>query len=251
MRAPPPTVPSPDPAAALGALGRRVRALRKARALTIEAAAGAAGMSSRFLADVEAGRGNLSVVRLLGLARALGVPPARLLEGEGPRRVALLGLRGAGKSTVGRLLAQRLGVEFEELDALVEEAAGLPLSELFAVHGEAYYRRVERECLLRLLRGPGGFVVAAGGGVVTDPETYALLAQGCTTVWLKARPEEHMARVAAQGDLRPMARRSDAMTELEGILARRAPLYARADHAVDTSGAPPAKVADRVLAALA
>src|SRR5262249_43043934 len=163
----------------------------KARGLTIEGAALAAGMSSRFLADVEAGRGNLSVVRLLGLSRALGVPPARLLEGEGPRRVALLGLRGAGKSTVRRLLAQRLSGRSHELDALVEEAGGLPLSELFAVHGEAYYRRVERECLLRLLRGGDGFVVAAGGGVVTDPETYALLSQGCRTVWLKARPEEH------------------------------------------------------------
>jgi XRE family aerobic/anaerobic benzoate catabolism transcriptional regulator len=242
----------PDPAAALlSGLGRRVRALRKGRGMTIEGAAEAAGMSSRFLADVEAGRGNLSVVRLLGLARALCVPAARLLEGDGPKRVALLGLRGAGKSTVGRLLAQRLSVPFEELDALVEEAAGLPLAELFAVHGEAYYRRVERECLLRLLRGADGFVLAAGGGVVTDPETYALLSQGCTTVWLKARPEEHMARVAAQGDLRPMARSSDAMTELKGILAERAPLYARADHAVETSGTAPAKVADRVLATLA
>ena len=234
----------------LKGLGSRVRALRRQRGWTIERAATEAGLSTRFLSDVEAGRGNISVARLADLGRALGTTSAGLLEEPGPLRVALLGLRGAGKSTVGHLLAQRLAAPFHELDALVERAAGLPLSELFAVHGEAYYRRLEREALARLLREPGSFVVAVGGSLVTDPETYALVKGGCTTVWLRAKPEEHMARVAAQGDRRPMARRSDAMTELKSILAARAPLYGRADHAVETSGASPERVAERVMEAV-
>lgn len=230
----------------LTALGRRVRELRHARSWTLDALSAATGVSSRFLADVEAGRGNISVLRLAEVARALGHPVADLLAEAGPVRVALLGLRGAGKSTVGRLLSERIGVPFHELDQRVEELAGLPLAELFAVHGEAYYRRIEREALERLLAEPTGFVVAAGGSLVTDPATFARLRGACTTVWLRARPEEHMGRVEAQGDLRPMARRADAMTELKGILAARAPLYALASHVVDTSSLEPAAVVHRV-----
>jgi len=230
----------------LTALGRRVRELRHARAWTLDALSAATGVSSRFLADVEAGRGNISVLRLAEVARALGHPVADLLAEAGPVRVALLGLRGAGKSTVGRLLSERIGVPFHELDQRVEELAGLPLAELFAVHGEAYYRRIEREALEHLLAEPTGFVVAAGGSLVTDPATFARLRGACTTVWLRARPEEHMGRVEAQGDLRPMARRSDAMTELKGILAARAPLYALASHVVDTSSLEPDAVVHRV-----
>ena len=237
---------TPDPRQILGALGARIRSMRKQRGLTMARAASAAGLSERFLSDVEAGRGNISVVKLEGLARALGSSAASLLDVPGPLRVALLGLRGAGKSTVGPLLARRIAAPFHELDALVERAAGLPLAELFAVHGEAYYRRIEREALARLLAQPGPFVVAVGGSLVTDPDTFALLASACTTVWLRAKPSEHMGRVAAQGDRRPMAARSDAMTELKSILAARAPLYARADHTVETSGATLERVTDRV-----
>lgn len=235
----------------LTALGRRVRELRHERAWTLDALSQAAGVSSRFLADVEAGRGNISVLRLADVARALGHPVADLLVETGPVRVALLGLRGAGKSTVGRLLAARMGVPFHELDQRVEERAGLPLAELFAVHGEAYYRRIEREALEHLLTEPTGFVVAVGGSLVTDPVTYARLRGACTTVWLRARPEEHMARVEAQGDLRPMARRADAMTELRGILEARSPLYAQASHVVDTTGVDAGTVAERAASLVA
>lgn len=235
----------------LTALGRRVRELRHGRSWTLDDLSQAAGVSSRFLADVEAGRGNISVLRLADVARALGHPVAELLAEAGPVRVALLGLRGAGKSTVGRLLAERLHLRFHELDQRVEELAGLPLTELFAVHGEAYYRRIEREALELLLAEPEGFVVAVGGGLVADPVTYARLRGACVTVWLRARPEEHMGRVEAQGDLRPMARRADAMTELKGILAARAPLYAQAAHEVETSGLDARAVADRVAALVA
>lgn len=235
----------------LTSLGRRVRELRHERSWTLDALSQAAGVSSRFLADVEAGRGNISVLRLADVARALGRPVADLLLEAGPVRVALLGLRGAGKSTVGRLLAERVGVPFHELDQRVEELAGLPLAELFAVHGEAYYRRIEREALEHLLSEPAGFVVAVGGGLVTDPATYARLRGACVTIWLRALPEDHMRRVEAQGDLRPMARRADAMTELKGILAARAPLYAQAAHALDTSGLPVAAIVDRVAAVVA
>jgi len=237
---------APAPQDLLAALGRRVRGLRRERALSREALAEAAALSPRFLAEVEAGRGNISIRRLDALARALGVPVARLLDVPAPVRIALLGLRGAGKSTVGRLLGRRLGVRFLELDVLVEEAAGLPLSELFAVHGEAYYRRVERETLEGLLRGDEPFVLAVGGGLVTDGETYSLLRRGCQTVWLRARPEEHMSRVVAQGDVRPMSRRADALAELRGILSARTPLYAQADHAVDTSRVKPERAADEI-----
>jgi XRE family aerobic/anaerobic benzoate catabolism transcriptional regulator len=231
-------------------LGHEVRVRRRRRGWTLKAAAAAAGLSTRFLAEVESGRGNISVARLAELARALGCRPGELLDAEGPRRIALLGLRGAGKSTVGRLLAARLALPFVELDQRIEEAAGLPLAEVFAVHGETYYRRLEREVLGRLLSGPDRFVLAAGGGIVNDAETFALLKGGCTTVWLRAKPEEHMARVAAQGDLRPMARRSDALAELKGMLAARSTLYAQADHVVGTSGATPATVAERIAAAV-
>jgi XRE family transcriptional regulator, aerobic/anaerobic benzoate catabolism transcriptional regulator len=232
----------------LAELGRTVRQRRHRRGWTLAQAARESGLSTRFLADVEAGRGNISVVRLAQLARALACAPADLLASRGPVRLALLGLRGAGKSTVGRLVASRLDVPFVELDKKVEEAAGLPLAEIFAVHGEAYYRRVERETLSRLVAEGQPFVVAAGGGIVTDPESMDVLERACTTVWLRARPEDHMARVAAQGDRRPMARRADAMTELRGLLASRVPLYARAEHAVETSGVPAERVAERVAA---
>jgi XRE family aerobic/anaerobic benzoate catabolism transcriptional regulator len=225
----------------LDGLGRRVRALRGQGGLTLQELARRAGLSPRFLVQVEKGRGNISVRKLAALAQALGTTAACLLTAEdepsrGPR-IALLGLRGAGKTTVGRRVARRLGVPFVELDRKVEQAAGLALGEVFALHGEEYYRRLERETLDRVLREAAGapLVLAAGGGLPTSPETWRLLRSQALTVWLKARPEDHWNRVLRQGDRRPMADHPEAMAELRRLLAAREPLYAEAHHVVDTS----------------
>jgi XRE family aerobic/anaerobic benzoate catabolism transcriptional regulator len=227
----------------LETLGRRARALRTDAGLTLKELAARSGLSSRFLVQVESGEGNISVRKLAALAGALGTTPAALLSGAtrgGAREsalpvIALLGLRGAGKTTVGRRLARRLRVPFVELDRRVEQAAGLTLAEIFALHGEDYYRRLEREELGRVLAPGRPVVLATGGGIVNSPETYALLRRRAVTVWLRAQPEDHWNRVVQQGDRRPMADNPEAMGELRRLLAARAPLYATADHAVDTS----------------
>jgi XRE family aerobic/anaerobic benzoate catabolism transcriptional regulator len=149
--------------------------------------------------------------------------------------IALLGVRGAGKSTIGARLARRLGLRFVELDAVIEEAAGLSLAEIFELHGEGYYRRLERETLMSLLAEPQGMVLATGGSLVNDRETYKLLRRRAVTVWLKARAEDHWNRVIQQGDQRPMAQHPHAMAELRALLAAREKLYAEAEHIVDTS----------------
>lgn len=224
----------------LAGLGRAVRQRRSERDLTIVALSVRAGVSQRFLAQLEAGLGNISVARLCDVAAALGTTASELLRAAEPGRaqrsvVALVGLRGAGKSTIGSKLARKLGVAFVELDHLVEGAAGLSLGEVFALHGEAYYRRLEREALRRVLADEAPAVLATGGSIVSDPECFALLRSHTTTIWLKARPEEHMQRVRAQGDDRPTQGRDDAMAELRALLRARAPLYAQADHVVDTT----------------
>jgi XRE family aerobic/anaerobic benzoate catabolism transcriptional regulator len=205
-----------------------------------------AGLSPRYLSELEKGRGNISILRLAALARALGVPLARLVDlpaAESAPIVALIGLRGAGKSTIGRRAARVLGLPFRELDALIEEAAGLSLAEIFVLHGETYYRRLEREALVGLLEAGEPMVIATGGGLVTASDTYALLRRRALTVWLKARPQEHLARVAAQGDGRPMEGRADPLDELRALLRDREPLYAQASHAIDTSRHTPSSAA--------
>jgi XRE family aerobic/anaerobic benzoate catabolism transcriptional regulator len=258
----------------LGHVGVQVRLLRNAHAMPRRALAELSGVSERFLAALETGSGNISVARLADVAIALKTTPAALITGTlvgdnagatraeilglldgrtdaelrevrawlvarfqpsaGPT-VALLGVRGAGKSTIGPLLSQKLNVPFYELDAQIEEAAGLTLAEIFELHGEAYYRRLERETLASLLSSHQGAVIATGGSLVNDKETYRLLRRRCTTVWLKARPEDHWNRVLQQGDQRPMAENPHAMQELRALLAAREAQYAEAAHVIDTS----------------
>lgn len=225
------------------ALGAEVRRERQLAGLSLRALADKAGLSERFLSDLERGKGNISIARLLDVAHALDVPLTSLvqpldrsrLEGR-KKRIALVGLRGAGKSTVGSRLAERLGRRFLELDQEIEAEAGLPLAQIFEIHGDSYYRRVEREVLSRILESPrGGVVIAAGGGLPSHDESWSLLRRRSSTVWLKARPEEHYARVMAQGDLRPMKNRPHAMAELRALLAAREPHYGEAELVVDTS----------------
>ena len=232
-------VPRPRrPSELLERVGLAVRAARRGHRLSRRSLAARSGVSERFLAQLESGRGNISLLRLEDLARALGTPLPGLLgpapAGRGPR-VALIGLRGAGKSTVGRLLARRLKAPFIELDYLIEKAAGMPIGPIFELHGERYFRRIEREVLQQLISAGGPAVVATGGGLVTDPETYALLRSSFLTVHLSADPGDHYARVLAQGDRRPMRGSPDAMQELRALLAARRPLYALADLTLDTS----------------
>jgi XRE family aerobic/anaerobic benzoate catabolism transcriptional regulator len=195
------------------------------------------GVSTRFLSDLESGKGNISVARLADVARALDVPLVSLMPSEEKRKsiVALVGLRGAGKSTIGKSLAKHLGVALVELDALIEKEANLSLGELFSLHGESYYKRLAYDLLLRLLAHNEPVVIAIGGSVVTDAESWQLLRRRTHTVWLKSTPEDHWKRVLGQGDTRPMANRTSAMAELRSILLQRAPLYAEAAQTIDTS----------------
>ncbi|MFO1010611.1 MAG: shikimate kinase [Planctomycetota bacterium] len=221
-------------------LGRKLRQARERSGLSVTALADAAGVSRRHVTEAEAGRANLSVLVLAELARALRVPLPTLvdhpLDAHAGERVALVGLRGAGKSSVGRALALALDAPFVELDQRVEELAGLPLSAVFDLHGVEGYRRFEADALERVLAEGERVVIATGGSIVTAPATFERLRAACRTVWLSAKPEDHFQRVVAQGDARPMRGRPRAMEELARLLAQREPLYARCDLAVETSG---------------
>lgn len=239
----------------LEAVGQAVRAHRERRGWSRRELAAQCGVSERFLAQLEAGLGNISLRRFADVAHSLGTTPSALLAPAdapaGQRPVALLGVRGAGKSTVGAALARRLGVAFVEIDREIELAAGLPLGEVFALHGEAYYRRLEREVLTRLVAAPSPTILATGGSIVNDPTNYALLRSRCRTVWLRARPEDHWNRVVAQGDRRPMADSPHAFSELRALLAAREKLYARADHTIDTAERPVTAVVSELAALVA
>jgi XRE family aerobic/anaerobic benzoate catabolism transcriptional regulator len=215
-------------------LGARIRELRRERGWSRRELGERCAVSERFLAEMEAGRGNPSVMSLEGVAHALGTTASALLVAR-PEVVALLGLRGAGKSTIGRALARRWHLSFVELDARVEEAAGLSLRELFELHGEAYYRQIERESLTSFFATAPRVVLATGGGIVTDRTTFDMLRQNSTTIWLRARPEVHWSRVVAQGDHRPMANDPLAMERLKDLLSERQSLYGLADHVIDVS----------------
>jgi len=241
----------------LAGLGAAVRARRTKRSLTIKALAESARVSPRFLLQLEAGEGNVSVARLLDIAEALGTTPSELLEiasaesdrAPGVGVIALLGLRGAGKSTLGAMAARALGVPFVELDALVAQHAGMSLPVIFEMHGEAHFRRLEREALRKFLAETPRAVLATSGSIVTDKETYALLRKHAKTIWLRADPDDHLQRVVAQGDLRPMQGRPAARRELADLLRTREKLYARADVTLDTHALAPQQAAERIVAA--
>jgi XRE family transcriptional regulator, aerobic/anaerobic benzoate catabolism transcriptional regulator len=233
-----PLSPQQQQHAFLARLGERVRAWRTERGMTRRQLAESSRVSERYLAQLEAGRGNMSVLLLRKVAGAMGVGIDWLVR-EAPAQqkpVALLGLRGAGKSTLGAKLALDMKVPFVELDQEVEKEAGAALGEVFALYGQDAFRRFERRALERVLAEQPGAVIATGGGLVTDPGTYDLLLERCRCVWLRAAPEEHMSRVIAQGDMRPFKGRSAALDEIRNLLHDRDRLYGRAHAAVDTSG---------------
>jgi len=265
-------------------LGARVRAWRARRGVTRKQLAADSHLSERFLADVESGKGNVSINSLESVARALNITVIELLQdpprpplarlhqllgrlqdtqleeaysllaasfGEGEsegreRRIALIGLRGAGKSTLGADLAARRGVPFVELDRQIEREAGTSMNEILLLHGQAGYRRYERRALLRIAEEhTDGVVMTTGGSIVSERETFDLLQSHFYCVWVKASPEEHMSRVVAQGDMRPFnagdggdtpsKAMGEALEDIRRILASREALYARADAVVDTA----------------
>jgi XRE family transcriptional regulator, aerobic/anaerobic benzoate catabolism transcriptional regulator len=260
----------------LTALGREVRRSRAKRGMTRRQLAEASCASERYLAQIESGAGNPSVTVLRAIAQALDLPAAallgepnansraraalldlvarvpdsalaeltelieaRLAPAEGAdraRRIALVGLRGAGKSTLGRMLAQHLGWPFIELDRVVEQDYGTSIPDMIEMAGTATFRRHERAALERVIADHDAAVITTAGGIVSDRESYALLLRRSHTIWIKARPEEHMARVMAQGDFRPMAANREAMADLVAILEARGADYARAQTQLDTSG---------------
>jgi XRE family aerobic/anaerobic benzoate catabolism transcriptional regulator len=248
-----------------------------------------ADVSERHLAQLEAGEGNVSIVLLRRIAAAVSasleelfaqdaanpddkkliqrflerIPASRLeevlgrvtrgigLQSEARRgRIAMIGLRGAGKSTLGAKLAEELGVPFTELDREIEKDTGVPLGEIFSLYGQSGYRSMERRTLERVIREQERAVISVGGGVVTERETYDYLLAHCYAVWVKAQPEEHMSRVMAQGDFRVMAGSDQAMEDLRRILQSREPLYREADLCVDTSGSTAAESFEKMKAML-
>jgi XRE family aerobic/anaerobic benzoate catabolism transcriptional regulator len=256
-------------------LGKRVRHLRSLRGMTRKTVARESDVSERHLAQLEAGEGNVSIVLLRRIAAALHVSlvelfapeveePAekqmihrflerlpnhrledvvfRLMRDFSPgekirrKRIALIGLRGAGKSTLGSKLALEQRVPFIELDGEIERDTGMPLGEIFSLYGQSGYRAIERRTLTRVLSERECVVLSVGGGVVSEKDTFDYLLSHCYTVWLKAQPEEHMSRVLEQGDFRAMAGNDQAMEDLRRILEAREPLYRQADLEIDTSG---------------
>jgi XRE family aerobic/anaerobic benzoate catabolism transcriptional regulator len=256
-------------------LGERVRETRARRGMTRKILARDSGVSERYLAQLETGQGNVSILLLRQIAQALDTPlQALVLDGPEPPvdlvhtteflrrlpatellearrllvehfsgvdlytrrgRIALIGLRGAGKSTLGVMLADRIEAPFLELDRLIEQESGVSLSVIFDLYGQSGFRRLERRVLDHVIERYPRFVLATGGSLVSEPATFERLLTMCFTVWLWATPEEHMQRVIAQGDMRPMADNRESMSDLRRILDVREPLYRKADATINTS----------------
>ncbi len=234
-------------------LGRTLRSAREHAGVTVSELGRRAGISRRTITEVEAGRANLSIVKLAELASTLGIPLAdlcRLPTIRSGERVALVGVRGAGKSTIGPRLALALEAPFVELDRRVEEVAGLGLHEIFALHGEAGFHRFEAEALERVLSEGERVVLASGGSIVAHAANFRRLLASCRTVWLHADPDDHFQRVLDQGDGRPMRDRPRARAELESLLAAREPLYRKCEIEASTSGRNIADTVAEILALL-
>ena len=237
--------------ALLLALGARIRRTREALGMSVTALAERGDVSRRYITEAEAGRANLTVLKLAAMAAALRLSLAELcdLPAAAPptERIALVGLRGSGKSTVGALLATELETPFVELDERVERLAGLSLTAIFDLQGVETYRRLEREALEEVLGEGQRQVIATGGSIVTSPDTFARLRESCRTVWLQAAPEAHLNRVLTQGDHRPVDGHPRALDELREILLRREGLYEQADHTIGTDKLDAAGVAAQLL----
>ena len=271
-------------------LGQRVRTMRALRGMSRKVLARVSGISERYIAQLEGGKGNVSIVLLRRVSNAMGahledlIPPGEpspdwavirdllrkassgqiaqakeILAGQNAlvqRRlsfagIALIGLRGAGKSTLGKMLAKKIGWNFVELNKEIEAQNGLSIAEIIALYGQEGFRRMEQAALGQLLARKELTVLATGGGIVSEPLTFDLILSSYYTIWLKAEPEEHMARVRGQGDLRPMADDRSAMAELRTILKSREPLYARASAVVDTARLTVDAAAARLIEAVA
>lgn len=242
-----PQIPPPTDSLLLRDLALRIRSLRKTRALTRKSLSQLADVSERHLAQLESGEGNISILLLNRIATALNTSLAELFTSSSesssleiaPRhnRIALVGLRGAGKSTLGEKLAAARNIPFVELDREIEKETSMPLADIFSLYGQSGYRAIERRTLERVMNEHERGVFSIGGGVVTEPETYDFLRAHSYTIWIKAKPEEHMDRVVAQGDFRAMAGNDRAMEDLRRILSAREPLYRKADMTLDTSAA--------------
>jgi XRE family aerobic/anaerobic benzoate catabolism transcriptional regulator len=282
----------PDPESGfLAHLGQRVRTMRALRGMSRKVLAKVSGISERYIAQLESGKGNVSIVLLRRVSNAMGahledlIPAAEpspdwpvirdLLRKATPNQIArakdilagqsgtaalrqtsfagiaLIGLRGAGKSTLGKMLAQQIGWSFVELNKEIEAQNGLSVAEIIAFYGQEGFRRMEQAALGQLLARKELMVLATGGGIVSEPLTFDLILSSFYSIWLKAEPEEHMARVRSQGDLRPMADDRSAMSELRTILLSREPLYARASAVVDTAGLSVDAAAARLIDAVA
>lgn len=277
-----------DDAAFLQTVGERVRNARARRGMSRKILAKDSGVSERYLAQLEGGAGNISILLLRQIARAMDLSITEFLGDRAPltvdqalllrqveeltpqqlqelqafirdrfgvassikRHIALIGLRGAGKTTLGQKLAANFGLQFVEMAKEIEAEAGLSLNEIFDLYGQGAYRRFERRALERVTADPAPKVIATGGSLPSEPATYAHLLSQCFTIWLKAQPEEHMGRVVAQGDLRPIAGQSEAMADLKRILAQREALYARADMVFDTAGKNAEQAGSDLIAAL-
>jgi len=254
-------------------VGERVRAARARKGISRRVLSEISGVSPRYLAQLEGGQGNISIGLLLKISEALDFDIEWLVASDDPwhsetamaryllsratrdqigqvmaileteslasqraGRIALIGLRGAGKSTLGRLAAAELGLPFLELDQEIELASGMPVNEVFNLYGQDAYRRLERQALERIAATHENLILAVAGGIVSEPETYSYFLRHFYAVWLKARPDEHMTRVRGQGDERPMTGNPDAMNDLKRILSSREALYSKAEAEVDTSG---------------